>query len=83
MLKGPPAAGVSTFNFHVAPFVVITESEALFQPVVRYTFDPGADQPQNVTESFCCSTIPDDKTAGNLNCANEIKLKEKNKMITA
>jgi len=63
---GPPATGVATFVFHVAPFVVIAESVALFHPVVMNTFDPGPDQPHRVTESFCCNTIPDERTAGSL-----------------
>jgi len=85
MSKGPPAAGVATFSIHVAPFEVITESVVLFQPVVRYTVEPGPDQPQKVTESFCCKTIPEDKIAGNLSCAKEevIKPLQKNKNTAA
>jgi hypothetical protein len=47
--------------------------------VVTKIFSEGLPQPHSSTESFCCNTMPDDKTAGNLNCA--LLLNERKRMM--
>ena len=71
IVYGPPAAGVFTFIFQFALLLTVAVSVFPFQLVVTKILSAGFPQPHKLAESFCCSTMPEEIIAGNLNWASD------------
>src|SRR5688572_15074406 len=64
ILYGPPASGVSTATFHLAPLLPVTLMGTELQPTEMLIFSAGSHHPQRVIVALRCSTMLLPKMAG-------------------